>query len=411
MPFPRPALSALDETIEWTPLMNLPRLAKRFSEGSAIDKKEAIVQAGMSLTGGAAVWELFTQGILTGSGPKDQRANKAWKSFNTPNSINVGGQAISIQGTILGSIGSIIGEAHDLMETHDDGSLENDEKKKLISAGIVSILADLPANFWTDSLDPLLRALKPQGDRALESSQAAIVNNLVKSIPGVGLVVQGASQIKSGTEGSRSDTATKTGKEPMQRSWNEFKKNMLFMDVPKRVSFITGEELETGATWKKPVLSMASFQGSKHKEVGNYLNALLQDSGSKNSRSSRDYLRFTEPERTIKSSAFTGITGISYKLNADEYEEITRLTAQPTGFPPMTEAIKQIMNEMPLESLAGSSQQEKDMAISLIKDTMKEYKSAAREEFMLSSEEYQSWARDTRVKEQDRSEEEANFNL
>lgn len=411
MPFPRPALSALDETLEWTPIMNLPRLAKRMSEGSAKDKKEAIIQAGMSLVGGAAVWELFTQGVLTGSGPKDQRANKAWREFNTPNSINVGGQAVSVQGTILGSIGSIIGEAHDLMETHDDGSLEYDEKKKLITAGIVSIAADLPASFWTDSLDPLLRALKPQGDRALESSQAAVINNLIKSIPGVGLAVQGAAQIKSGTEAQRSDTATRTGSEPMERAWNEFKKNMLFMDVPKRVSFITGEELESGATWKKPVLSMASFQGSKHKDVGDYINSLLQDSGAKNSRSNKDYLRFTEPERTLKSTAFTGVDGASYKLSADEYEKLTRLTAQPTGFPPMVDSIRSIMNEMPLDELKDQPQKYKDMAISLIKETMGEYKSAAREEFMINSEEYQSWARDTRVKEQDRAEKEANFNL
>ena len=411
MPFPRPALSALDETIEWTPLLNIPRLAKRFSEGSTRDRREAVVQAGMSLTGGTAIWSLFSEGTLIGSGPKDQRANKAWKQFNTPNSIKIGDTSYSLQGTILGSIGTIIGEAHDIMETNDDGSLESKEKMGLIGAGIVSLLSEIPAGFWTDSLDPILRALKPQGERSVESTVATVVNNAIKSMPVIGLGVQAASQVASGVVEDRADTATRTGGEPMQRSWNEFKKTVGIQDIPKRVSFITGEELQTGATWKKPVLSMASFKGTEHKDVGDYITALLQDSGAKNSRSSRDYLRFTEPERTISSSAFTGIAGISYKLSADEYETVSRLTAQPTGFPPMVDTIREIMEEMPMEELVDQPQKFKDMAISLIKDTMTEYKSAAREEFMIESEDYQAWARETRVKEQDRSDEEASFNL
>jgi hypothetical protein len=406
MPFPRPALSALDETIEWTPIMNLPRLAKRFKEGTPQARREAIVQAGMSLTGGAAVWELFTQGMLTGSGPKEPRANKAWRSFNQPNSINIGGQSISVQGTVLGSIGNIIGEAHDIMETHDDGSIESDEKKKLIAAGITSVLAELPTSFWTDSLDPLLRALKPQGAKSLESSQAALITNLVKSTPLIGLGVQGLSQIASGTNSEKADTSTRTGEEPLSRAWNEFKKNVPFMDVPKRVSFITGETLESGNTWKKPVLSMSSFQGTEHKDVGNYINALIQDSGAKNSRSTRDHLRFTEPERSIKS---TGIDKVSYKLSADEYEEITRLTSQPSDFPPMVEAIREIMEEMPLEEM--QTQQDKDFATAIINKTMNEYKKAAREEFKFGSEDYQAWQREQTVKMQDREDEKASLNI
>ena len=85
------------------------------------------------------------------------------------------------------------------------------------------------------------------------------------------------------------------------------------------------------------------------------------------------------------------------------------LTAKPTGMPPMTEAIRDIMDEMPLAD--GQNQQYKDMAILMIKETMAEYKKIAREEFMINSEDYQAWARKSRSKEQDRAEEEASFNL
>lgn len=406
MPFPRPALSALDETLEWTPIANFPRLVKRFNEGTPRERKEAITQAGMSLVGGGAIWGLFTEGILTSSGPKEPRANKSWRQFNEPNSLKINGKSYNVQGTVLGSIVNIIGEAHDIMETHDDGSIESSEKKELITAGMVNLMADIPGSFWTDSLDPLLRMIKPQGDKSFESAAAATINNIVKSMPVAGLGIQAASQVKSGIEESKLDTSTRTGNDILSRSWNEFKKNMLFMDVPKRVSFITGEELQSGNTWKKPVLSMSHFQGTAHKEVGDYINALIQDSGAKNSRSTRDYLRFTEPERSIKS---TGIDKVSYKLSADEYETISRLSAQPSGLPPMTEAIEEIMAEFPLESM--ETQQDKDFATAIINKTMNEYKAAARDEFKLTSPDYQAWQREQSIKSQDRQDEKANLNL
>lgn len=407
-PFPRPALSSLNETIEWTPFANLPRLSSRIKNGTKTEAREAIVQGALTMAGGAVLWDMFTEGILIGNGPEDKVANKIFRKFNKPQTLKVGNDFHSISGTTLGSVVNIIGEAHDFMESHDDGSPEAEKNASDIVGGLVDVISSVGTSFWTESLSSLIDLTK-DGTTSQERALAKLVDIGVKSTPVLGLATQISKQVKDATEEEQSDTSTRTGDDPLGRAWNEFKKNMVFMDVPKRVSFITGEKLHTGATWKKPVLSLSSFKGTEHKDVGDYLTALMQESGEKTSRTSRDYLRFTDPERRITSTKFTGVE-VSYPLSADEYQELSQLTAHPTAFDkPMTDAIREIMEIMPIEE--GQPKSYKDAAIILVKKVMADYKKAASEEFMLESEDYQAWAREERVGEVRRQGEDAQFNV
>ena len=67
-------------------------------------------------------------------------------------------------------------------------------------------------------------------------------------------------------------------------------------------------------------MSLKAFKTGEHKDVEKYLSALVQGSGAKNSRSTKDYLRFTEPIRTV---SVEGQSKSPYKMSAEEYEEAT----------------------------------------------------------------------------------------
>lgn len=404
-PFPKPALSAMDEAIEWTPILNVARNWKRLETGTPQEKMESLAMLGMTSAGAASFWGLMNEGFIQGSGPKDMNARKAWLAAgNKPYSLKIGDQSISMQGTTFGTVATILTDIYDLSAQTFDGSVKDEERAGHLTAGAVGILSELPRNFWTDSLDPLLKMLKAEavGEKSAQLAMATTLNNMVKGVPVVGLGIQAAGQVKTVTNSDQLDTTTnKTGIDGvLTRAWNEFRKNMVLTDVPKRKSFITGETLGTGREWGKgAILSMKSFKDSQFKDVGDYLTDLMQSRGYKTDLSKKDYLRFTEPQRSI---TVEGLPNDSYKLSADEYERLTELTAKPEGLPPMVDAIREIMSNFPLEE--AKTQREKDVIVGTIKETMKTYKNIAREQFKESSDEYQAHYQESLIKEQDRQE-------
>jgi hypothetical protein len=410
MPFAKPAASSLDWAIGAAPIMNWGRNAQKLWRGNDREKAEALVNLSLTHASLAGLWGLKESGIVQGGGPKDPKLRKAWGeqgAGNRPYTIKVGDEYVSMQGTLFGTVSTVLSDMIDIQAQMHDGSVQSEDKMNHLTTGIGLIMLDLPQSFWTQSFNPVLNAIKSSGSIGGVQGQLAmstLLQNMIKSTP-AGTALQISKEVKSITDPNKYDTQIDKDESgfdaTIMRTWNELKKQTIGVEIAKRRSYITGEPLGSGReNGKGAFFSMSSFKEAKHKDVKDYLSGLMMGAGFRTGISDKNNLRITEPQRHIQVTVDG--KGYNYNLNADEYERLTVLTANPKGMPPLVEAIRDLSKDFPWKGTG--EQKDKDIAIEETRKLIVDYKKAAREQFKDESDEFRAYEVEADVEETNRQE-------
>jgi hypothetical protein len=397
-PFPKPALTALDTALELNPIVSGLDVVKKFRKGSPREVRDAMASFAMTSSGAAVMWQMLDSGVVSGGGPKDPNDKKAWlEAGNKPYHLQMSdGSQLNMRGTIIGEMFGMVGETRDLQMQMTDGSIEDEDQMNTFITGSVAIMSQAPIDLWMDSLSNVVNAVGGDNVKSQGARAQLIKTFTMKAIPLVGSTAAG--DVRNVIDPNRRDTSvTDRGVSGvMKRSFNEMINTMPIASttLPTRYSFITGEKMKHGKVGFTPMAYFGSTPQGKH--VRDYMSQLMTEYGAKTTSSKENDLRFTLP---IKSLSIEG-SNRRYKLNSEEYSQITQMVANPDGMPPLINALEEISNNLPLEFM--TTQEDKDLAISQIREKIRQYKQIGSDQFRRSSEEFRAEMIDGRYEENER---------
>lgn len=396
-PFPKPALSALDTALEWSPFINSFDTLKKISSKavSPEEKQKAIARFGISTSAGFTLWSMLDSGLVVGGGPQELRDSRSAKDVGfSPYTIRIGDADFSMQGSIFGNFLEVVDRARTTYIRANDVSQEAATQANNLATGLFGALADLPHGFYADTFKNFTKAMAFVEDPNNKANQAAasqIFSSLgFKRIPLVGSTA--AKDLRYIADDFNRDTATKkTGLFGLiDRHINETINSIPVLSemLPPRVSYLTGEELEHGKNGALPM----TYLGDKDHEFVDYFRKLLPI-GARNEEvvGGDNDMSFMSPNRTLKASGLG-----SYKLDAEEFSEVLKFTADPSGRGvTLYDTLQKFMNSPSNEIKPEWTNAQKQMRIDQMKEIIGNYKKAGREKFKATSEKYKAWVQET----------------
>lgn len=397
-PFPKPALTALDTALELNPIVSGFDVVRKWKSGDPRQVQEAVANFTMTSTGAAVMWQLLDEGVVSGGGPKDPNDKKSWlEAGNKPYHLQMpDGSQLNMRGTILGEMFGMVGETRDLMMQMSDGSVEDEDQINMFTTGAIAIMSEAPTDLWMDSLSNVVNAVGPDNVKSQGARAQLLKTFTMKTIPLVGSTAAG--DVRNIVDPFRRDTSVKDKgvMGVMNRSFNEMINSIPLASttLPTRYSFITGEKIEHGKIGFTPLAYFGSTpQGTK---VRDYMSELMTQYGAKTQSTKDSDLRFSLPIKTLSIEG----TNQRYNLNSEEYSQITQMISNPEGVPPLINELERIADNIPIEFMR--TQEDKDLAISQIREKIRQYKKLGSDQFRRSSEDYRAKMIDSRQDENER---------
>jgi len=392
-PFPKPTLTGLDMALELNPVVSGLNAYKAITKGSPEQKRKALANFGMVMTASKVIWELRDSGIITGGGPRDGRDSQMFGALgNKEYHLQIGGDQIGVRGSLLEPLIAATDMIRDMKSQHSDGSVEDEKRLNVMTTSLLMYFASGPYDTTLDSLQNVLNSFGDDNVKSQAARSQLIKDFAVKTIPVVGATAVG--ELRNITDPYKRDvTTTETG---LHGQWLRFRNEVLntmpaaSYSVPTKYSFITGEKMEHGKVGLTPFTYFGSSK--ENSEVREYMTKLITRTGLKTDLTRMNNLRFTLPSKTMSIQGLPPAQ--SFKLNSDEYAELTIMTSNPRGMPPLATALQRIVKNNPLERV--QTQRQKDILIGAFKSTIDGYKKAAREEFKRTNRRYRAHAIDSR---------------
>lgn len=407
-PFPKPALSALDTALEWSPFVNSADTLKTLLNkgASARDKQKAIARFSMSSSAGAVLWNMLSSGDIVGEGPDHYKdRGSAREAGFKAHTIRIGNDNFSMQGSIFGGFVSSVDKVRKIHLNSLAVSDEAVNQSSNLMTGVLGIMADLPHDFYTNTFGNFIKTIDLLRNPDNVANQAAASQMALtlgfKRIPLVGSTA--AKDIRYAADDTLRDTSTTLSGifGVADRMVNEAINSIpaLSESLPAKRSYFTGEKLKHG---KNGALPMTYLENNDHEFV-DYIRKLLPVSQrSKDPVLKNNDLSFTAPIRSIN------ITGLgSYKLESDEYEKLTMMTSKPRGASKsLYQEIKSYMNRPEnsldrIEAMSRNGGAAKMRVMSQIREIIAKYKKAGREQFKATSPEFKAWLQETSMRQQD----------